>query len=326
MKKIHNDIQELISGAASILISSHLDSDGDSLGSQLAMARYIDSLGEKCVIINHGAISEKYMFLPDIDRVLSIEKYDSDKKFDLAVILECPHTGRTGDVRHLIDADTQIINIDHHPDNSGYGDIIHVDPKASAVAEMLAEFFFDADFEIDQETATQLYTAILTDTGRFRFNSTTRRTMEIAGRLIELGADPRYISDNVYYSFTEATMRLIGRVFSNVNFFDNGNICLISLDSKTLKENSCNSADTEGMAEYTLFGKSVKVGGLLKEVGERKTKVSLRSRNRINVGLVAHKYGGGGHDNASGFHVDLPLAEAHQQVLADLKEIINGSV
>ena len=219
-----------------------------------------------------------------------------------------------------------IINIDHHPDNTGYGDIAYLDSGASAVGEILSTYFFDVGYKIDREAAIQLYTAILTDTGRFRFNSTTRKTMEIAGKLIEAGADPRYISDSVYYSFSESTLHLIGKVFSRVRLFGGGKICLVAMDQNTLSENNFNPADTEGMAEYTLFGKGVVIGGLLKEVGKRRTKVSLRSRDGINVSELAHKYGGGGHNNASGFHIDLPLMEAQEKLLVDLKEIINGSV
>jgi len=323
---IHRDIKDLITTARSILISSHMDPDGDSLGSQLAMRRYLTDLGKSVKIVNQGEISEKYKFLPDIGRVIPVDKYDNGDTFDLVVIFECPEPERTGDVIGLVGKTTKIINIDHHPDNTGYGDIVHVRPEASAVGEMLAEYFIDDGYDIDGDTATQLYTAILTDTGRFRFNSTGCRTMEIAGLLIDKGADPRRISDNIYYSFSESTLHLIGRVFSNARLFDDGKICLIALDQKTLRENNFNSADTEGMAEYSLFGKGVVVGGLLKEVAEGKTKVSLRSRNVIDVCEVAHRYGGGGHSNASGFFIELPLEAAHDKILSDLKELVNGEV
>jgi len=328
-KKIHNDIEALIQKADNILITSHMEPDGDSLGSQLALRRYLIGLEKEVDIFNQGQISQKYEFLPDIEHVIDIDTggtKEASEKYDLAIVLECPDTERTGDVRPLIDRAKMIINIDHHPDNTGYGDIAYLDSGASAVGEILSTYFFDVGYKIDREAAIQLYTAILTDTGRFRFNSTTRKTMEIAGKLIEAGADPRYISDSVYYSFSESTLHLIGKVFSRVRLFGGGKICLVAMDQNTLSENNFNPADTEGMAEYTLFGKGVVIGGLLKEVGKRRTKVSLRSRDGINVSELAHKYGGGGHNNASGFHIDLPLMEAQEKLLVDLKEIINGSV
>ncbi|MEW5923826.1 MAG: bifunctional oligoribonuclease/PAP phosphatase NrnA [Candidatus Zixiibacteriota bacterium] len=326
MRKIFKDIETLIKDAQSILISAHIDPDGDSLGTQLALRRYLIGLDKKVRIINQGPIPGKYKFLPDIEEVKSINGYDSDEKFDLAVILECRDVERTGEVKNLLNGSTKIINIDHHPDNTGYGNVACLDDKASAVAEILTEYFLEIKHDMDADAATQLYTAILTDTGRFRFNSTSRRTMEIAGRLIELGADPRHISDSVYYSLDESTMRLIGKVFSRMEFYDSGRICLIAIDNEMIRTTDFNSADTEGMAEYTLFGKRVQAGGLLREMRPGHTKVSLRSRVQFNVGALAHRYGGGGHKNASGFHIDLPLDAALEQVLNDLKEVVNDAV
>ena len=326
MRKVFKDIEALIKKGKNVLVSAHMDPDGDSLGTQLALRRYLIGLGKKVSVVNQGAIPGKYKFLPDIGEVWNINGYDANGKFDLAIILECRDVERTGDVKRLIDTDTRIINIDHHPDNTGYGDIAYLNDKASAVAEILAEYFFEVDHDIDIEAATQLYTAILTDTGRFRFNSTSRKTMEIAGKLIELGADPRYISDNVYYSLDETTMRLIGKVFSKMEFHDDGRICLIAIDNEMIRTTDFNSADTEGMAEYTLFGKEVLVGGLLREMRPDYTKVSLRSRIKFDVGALAHKFGGGGHKNAAGFHLDLPLGEARERVIRDLKEVVGDAV
>lgn len=326
MQKIFRDIEALIKKGKNVLISAHMDPDGDSLGTQLALRRYLIGLGKMVSVVNQGPIPGKYKFLPDIGEIKNINGYDSDGKFDLAIILECRDVERTGDVKNLIDNNTRIINIDHHPDNTGYGDIACLDDKAAAVAEILMEYFSEINHDIDREAAVQLYTAILTDTGRFRFNSTSRKTMEIAGKLIELGADPRYISDNVYYSMDESTMRLIGKVFSKMEFCDDGRICLIAIDNEIIRTTDFNSADTEGMAEYTLFGKGVQVGGLLREMRPGYTKVSLRSRVKFDVGALAHKYGGGGHRNASGYHLDLPLEPAREKVLRDLKEVVGDAV
>ncbi|UCD94109.1 MAG: bifunctional oligoribonuclease/PAP phosphatase NrnA [Candidatus Zixiibacteriota bacterium] len=319
-------ISEYIRDAESILITGHVDPDGDLIGSQLALWRYISSLKKKVAVINEGRIPGKYDFLPCIDHYTEISEYKGDGKFDLAIVVECPSRGRCGRVASLIGRETRIINIDHHLDNEKYGEIVFHDGDASAVGEMLAEYFLSVEYKIDRDLATLLYVAILTDTGRFRFSSTTRRTMEIAGMLIELGAEPRRISDYIYYSFSEPSLRLVGRIFSGIEFFADGKICLISLDRETLKENQSESSDTEGMAEYTLFGRGVRVGGLLREIDSAQTKVSLRSRDSINVSTLAHKHGGGGHYNASGYIIALPMKEAREKLLEDLQEIVNDSV
>ncbi len=320
---IHKDILALINQAQSILITSHEDPDGDSLGSQLAVHRLLQSLDKENAIVDQGKIPFKYIFLPDIALVIDIENYNGRTDFDLAIILECPNVERTGKVSRLIGPSTKIINIDHHPDNSGFGDLVWLEPKSSSVGEMLFDLFTSIGAAIDQETAIQFYTAILTDTGRFRFRSTTGKTMEIAGRLIELGADPRDICDRIYYSFPISTIKLMGHVLSRIRFYDDGKICILQLDRKALEESRAGLGDVDGLADYTLFGKDVQVGGLLKELNENLTKVSLRSRDRIDVSHLAHKYGGGGHFNAAGFAVNLSITEAEKILLHDLQEILH---
>jgi len=321
----YNAIAEYIEKAESVLITSHIDPDGDSLGSELALWKYAIDLGKKVAVVNQGLIPGKYLFLPYVDRITDIENYQGDSKFDLAIFVECPSPERAGRVADLIGGSARVINIDHHPDNSGFGDLALIDCKAAAVGEMITEFLLEIGYEISGESASLLFTAILTDTGRFRYNSTTGRTMNIAGRLIEFGADPRKISDSVYYSMSEPTMRLLAQVFLRMRCFEDGRICLISLDRETLG-NGNGDIDTEGIAEYTLFMKNSRVGALLREVDNKSTKVSLRSRDSINVSSLAHRYGGGGHINASGYTIHMPLAAAEENLLQDLKEIINGTV
>jgi phosphoesterase RecJ-like protein len=319
-KKIYREIISAIDNAETVLITSHMGPDGDSIGSQLAMARYAKERGKDVWVVNHGSIPEKYKFLPDVGSILNPNDC-SQKQFDLIVILECPDLKRTGDVAKLVKEGAKQINIDHHPDNTGFGDIVLVDTKAAAVGEMLTEIFLSAGYNLDADVASLLYAAILTDTGRFRFESTTRRTMEIAGRLIDFGANPRQICDNIYFSYTESNLKLTGEAYSKVRLFENGKVCLISMDKKMLKGNGSALTDTEGMAEYTLYLRGVVVGALLREVEDDFTKISLRSRGDIDVSALAHKYGGGGHTNAAGCTMNMPLASAEKKLLEDLEKL-----
>jgi len=322
----HKSIDSLIRGAEYILVSSHNEPDGDSLGSQLAMVRYLSSLGKKAVIVNEGVIPDKYRFLPDIETVINYENYDGEHSFDLAIFLECAKPDRAGRVAELLTPRMRMINIDHHPDNAEYGDQILLDDHASSVGEMLFEFFQDVGFAIDEAVAVQLYTAILTDTGRFRYNSTTRRTMEIAGHLLEWGAHPRQICDRVYFSKPPSTLRLIGQILSHMEFFEDDRICLMYLDQEMLDVSRAGRDEVDGLAEYSLYGRDTLIGAFLKEVDAHTTRISLRSRTNINVSELAHKYGGGGHIKASGFTLNLPLRDAGRKLLGDLREMINAAV
>jgi bifunctional oligoribonuclease and PAP phosphatase NrnA len=259
---IHKEIIETIETASTVLVTSHVDPDGDSIGTQLAMGRFLASLGKDVSIINQGFIPERFLSLPDIDRIINIKDYNETKSFDLVVILECSTPGRAGAVSDLFSDNIDIINIDHHPDNSGFGKVVYLNDRASAVGEIITEFLLDIGYKIDKETATLLYTAIMTDTGRFRFESTTRRTMEVAGLLIDFGAHPREIADKVYHSFSPEAMALTGRLLSHFRLLHDKKICFISLDISDFEACGASLADTEGMAEFSLFIKGVVAGAL----------------------------------------------------------------
>lgn len=325
MRKVHKQIKALLDEARTVLITSHMDPDGDSLGSMLAMYTYLVSLGKKAVIVNEGNIPQKYERLPGIEKVNNSKDSFKRDDFDLAVVLECSTPERAGFVKDLIEGNPCLINIDHHYDNTGYGRIAYIDDSAAAVAEILAVFFNDVEFDIDPDTATVLYAAILTDTGRFRYSSTTKRTMEIAGQLIERGAEPRAICDNIYYSLSEDVIKLTGLLMANMELHENGRICLMSLTGEMLDGKNGN-IDTEGMAEYTMFSRDAMIGGFLREIEKDRTKISLRSRNNVDVSGLAHKFGGGGHVNASGFVIDQPISLARVQLLEELRKIINDTV
>ncbi len=324
--KICQEILATVSRAENILVSSHEDPDGDSIGSQLAFARFAKSFGSKVTLINQGKIPGKYLFLPGIAGILNVDDYSGPVDFDLAVIFECPTRERLGKVSDFLRKEVPVINIDHHPDNSLFGKISLVNSRASSVGEMLVEFFDVTGQAIDKEMAINLYAAILTDTGRFRYNSTTRRTMEIAGLLIEKGADPREICDRIYYAMPPSLIRLTASALANINFYEQGKICLMQVDRKMLEQSHSDYSDLDGLADYTLYGNDVLVGGLIKEIEKGRTKVSLRSRGRVDVSRIAHKYGGGGHHNAAGFAVNMPIESVSEVLLEDLRKMVNGKL
>ena len=259
-KAKHNKIAEMIDQAEDILISGHHDPDGDSLGTMLALRRYIKSRGKNVTAVRDGNIPYKYSFMPDIDQVRDIRSFDSKDKFDLVILLECSSPNRAGELSGYFAEDAKVVNIDHHPDNDLYGDVVIQDTVASSVGEMLYEFLTDNKYSIDKAMAIQLYTAILTDTGRFRFSSTTKRTMEAAGYLIDLGADPRDICDKVYYSMKPSSLKLTGQVLSDMDYFEDGRICLMYLTQNKVDESGAGWDDVEGLADFAMFGENTQVG------------------------------------------------------------------
>ena len=314
------EIGLLIESAKKLLVISHVNPDGDALGTQLAFAAYLKSLGKEVTLVREEAIPERYQFLPGIEQIRPIDDIKNSLDIDTVIALECPKLSRAGDIISSLSDDIKIINIDHHQDNDNYGQIKWIDKDASSVGEMVYELFESFRYQIDEETAVQLFTAILTDTGRFRYESTSGRTMEIAGKLIEAGANPRDICDKVFYDLQPATIKLIGNVLGNAEFIDNGKTCLLSLTNEILESEEYSEAETEGIAEYSLYGKGVKLGVTFKERSGGITRISLRSRGNPNVAKLAAEFGGGGHICAAGCSIDKPMSEAKKEFLQKLKE------
>lgn len=307
-----------------MLIVTHTDPDGDALGTQLAFGAYLKEAGIEAQPVRDDKVPGKYLFLAGVEDVPRFDQLDSVDMFDTVLLLECPTIERGGRVKDLLNNDVKIINIDHHQDNGGFGAVNWVDVHKSSVGEMAFEYFAHVGYDISPRVAEYLFTAILTDTGRFRYSNTSPRTMEIAGQLIKAGANPQRICDHVYYNRAPSTTKLIGRVLNGIEFYEKDAICLLTMTRQMLVDTGAEQSETEGLVDHALFSKDVKVGALLREIDQGHTKVSLRSKESINVAELAARHGGGGHVNAAGCVIELSLPDAKAEVLRLLTEAVNG--
>ena len=321
MKEKFNQIIESVKTARRILVSSHLDPDGDSIGSQLALKGWLMDLAKEVRIINQGKIPSKYLFL---DEEKAIEDFDSAKAIDwsadLIFVLECPNLERIGEAKKLLKEGAKVINLDHHPDNSFFGDISYVDTQACALGEIIYELLIYSGYRLNKLTATQLYAAILTDTGRFRFSNTTPEALRIGAELIALGANPKEINNQIYYNNSNAALKLLGFLLLNLETSADGKISSLVIDQQTLEELKVSKEDTEGFVDYTIFLKGAEVGVLFTQKNDSKTKVSLRSQNSFDVSALARTFGGGGHRNAAGCTVDRDLNSTKELILKKIEE------
>lgn len=315
------EIKEILKCGRKILVVSHVDPDGDAIGSQLAFAAYLKQLGKDVLLVREKDIPHKYQFLPHLENIKPIDSLPVGTRVDTAVVLECPNFGRIGRAASLLGDDVTIISIDHHRDSGELGAVNWIEPDRSSVGEMVYEYFAAVGYPIDAAVATQLYTAILTDTGRFRYQSTAPRTMQIAGELIRAGADPKLICDSVYYNLSQSTVKLTARVLSTIEFHQDGTVCFLTLTKKMLTESGANMAESDGLVDFSLFANGVVVGALLKAHDETQTRVSLRSRDGINVAAIAALFGGGGHFNASGCTMPMNLIDAKSELLRILEAL-----
>ena len=303
-------------------MGTHTNPDGDAIGTQLAFAAYLRDLGKDVVMLRDSDIPEKYLFLEDVKHILPVDEYQKAEPFDTVLILECPNLDRLGAVSRFVTAGANIVNIDHHRDSEPLGHINWFDNTVSSVGEMAYVFFKEVQYKISPIVAEQLYTAILTDTGRFRYDSTSPRTMALAGELIDLGANPQKVCNEVYFDIRPSTMKLIGKVLNGIEFYLCNRICLMTLTRKMLEESGADESAVEGLVDHTMYSRGVVAGALLKEMDNGETRVSLRSYNGIDVASVAGVFGGGGHTNASGCTLQKKIDDARSDILSVLTEAV----
>jgi phosphoesterase RecJ-like protein len=299
----------------SFLISSHVNPDGDCIGSQLAVMWYLQTLGKRVCVYNTDPVPTKFAWLHGADRIGTRRP---EGPFDVVMLLDSSNPDRLGWSGSTAMGRT-VINIDHHRDNTRFGDINIVEPTA-ATAEILYGLFGEGGVTYPAHVAEALYAAIMTDTGGFRFSNTTSAVLRICADLVDRGADCAAIYEKVYASSSEGGMQLHARVWPTLKFHLDGRVCTLELPLDLIQRLGATYGDSEGMADLTIMGARVQVGMFVKHT-ERQTHFSLRSKNHVDVGRIARRVpGGGGHVNAAGCTMDEPLAEALPKMLAIIGE------
>ena len=288
-------IADAIRARQSFVLSSHARPDGDAIGSQLAMALALRALGKDVRVVNRDPAPPPLMAFAGVPDIEIAEKVDGD--FDAAIIMECGDLARTG-VEGLDRG--FVINIDHHPGNTGYGQINWFDPAAAACGEMVFDLVVGLGVPLTADIATHVYVAILTDTGSFHFSSISPRTFDICRSLLEAGVDPVGVARRVYDSGTMARLKLSGALLSGMQIDPTGRIALLYLDHEIARAAGGTYEDTDGLINEPLTVKEVQAVVFFKHVQGDEYRVSMRSKGVIDVNAVAKEFGGGGHKNAAG--------------------------
>lgn len=315
-------VVEAIKKHKRFLITAHVNLEGDSIGSQLAMKELLEGLGKEAFILDSDPVPHHYKFLPKTNGISN--DISKGMNFDAAMVLDCPTLRRVGRVRKIISKDKFIINIDHHISNEKFGDVNWVDPNASSAGEMVYRLFKNMGGRLTKEIALSLYIAILTDTGSFNYDNTSSATHEIAGELLGYGLKPELVSESVYERRSVADIKLLGLVLSSIKVNKSGDIAFLEITKKMLSATGADVSKSEGFINYARSIDKVKVAILFKEDqnGKSRINVSFRSKGEANVNEIAACFGGGGHVRASGCVVHGTLAEAKKKVLAKVEEIL----
>lgn len=297
---IINSVYSLIKESNAIGITFHNSPDGDSIGSTLALFCGLKKLNKNVYIISKEE-TPKYLSFLNQSEIINGKSTEVLSNTELVIVLDCGDVKRINANLDLCNRTYKVINIDHHLSNEQYGDINHVDTMASAVGEIIYELLEGLGVSIDKPIAEQLYTSILTDTGGFRHSSTTAKTHKIAGALIETGFDFSELYRKLYENKGYNKVKLYGKVIESLDL-KNG-ICTMSLTRKMLEDvNMDKSSDNSDVISFGTQIKESEVTMLLKEADDG-TKVSLRSKNYVDVRKVAEKFDGGGHIRAAGMYL-----------------------
>jgi bifunctional oligoribonuclease and PAP phosphatase NrnA len=292
-------IAEAIRSRQRFVLSSHSRPDGDSIGSQLAMAYALRTLGKEVTVVNADAAPPPLMAFPGVPAITIAKRVEGS--FDAAIVMECGDLARTG----VSGLDRFfLINIDHHPGNTGYGQINWFDARAAACGEMVFDLVKALGVPLTLEIATHIYLAILTDTGSFHYSSISSRTFEMCREAIEAGVDPVLVARNVYDSNNMGRLKLFGAVLSAMQIDPSGRIAIVYLDHEMARAAGGTYEDTEGLINLPLTVKEIHAVVFFKQLEGEQYRVSMRSKGDIDIGAVAKEFGGGGHKNAAGCTVN----------------------
>lgn len=317
--QVPGELVDLLSrSGGSVLLLGHVQPDGDVLGSLLGLGLALGSAGAQVTLAGPHAVPELFRFLPGSDLLQRWEK--APHPFDLVVLADCPDPARTnGLLEGVRTATTRVANIDHHPDNKRYGQVNWVEPEASAAGEMVYDLIQALGLRVTPEIATNLFTAIHTDTGSFRYANTTPRALRIAADLVALGARPAVVAEALYEGRQVEDLRRLGGLLGRVEVSPDGRLAWLALPHGSAPEPF---VEAEDLVTYPRSIARVKVAALLREDGAGRVKVSLRAKGEINVGKIAAAFGGGGHANAAGCTITGSLQEARDALFRSVAEAL----
>lgn len=313
---------ELIGKHQRFVLSSHVRPDADAIGSELGLAAALESLGKDVRIVNPSHGAPNLGFLDPERRVAKIGETLTDAQAldtDVHIIVDTSAWGQLQDVGAVFHrTSAKKVVIDHHFSSDNLGALEFKDTTAAATGELIVELTEALGCSISAKAATPLYCAIATDTGWFRFPSTTARTMRIAGKLVEAGAEPHVLYRLLYEQQSVARTRLFGRVLSRIALSDGGKVAYLWVSQRDLRESGAVAADTEDLCNECLRIGGVRAAFIAIEQMNHNVKVSVRSRLGVNVAAVAEAFGGGGHKQAAGVVMQGSLSDALARVLPQM--------
>ena len=297
------------------LVCSHSRPDGDAVGSMLAMGMLLEQMGKRADLVTADKVPTIYRGLPTAETIRYALRVHGP--YDAVILLECDGIERAG--LHGLER-FSLINIDHHLTGRPYANLNWIDYGAASVGELVYRLVKAAGAEVTPEMATCLYATLLTDTGGFTYGLVKETTFEVARELVHAGADPVGIAREIFFSATTAKVLLLGAALNNLK--REGRLAWLWVTHQDMMRTCAAEEDCEGIVNVGVGIAGVEAAVFLRELPEKRIRVSLRSKGKVNVARISEQLGGGGHGNAAGCTLDGPLARAMEQILNELRPAV----
>ncbi|GAG61175.1 unnamed protein product [marine sediment metagenome] len=319
-----DEISKVLQKNNNFLITSHVNLDGDGIGSELAFYFILKKLKKKPIILNQDKLPKIYDFLPGSNKVHYLDDNCIDtKSIDVGIVLDCSNVKRIGKTYEIFKNIKTIINIDHHKSNENFGSLNYVDSSVSSVGEIIYELIRSINIDLlDEDISTCLFTAIITDTGSFRYSNVSSKTFKIASDLTSFGIKPYLIANNIYNRNTYSGLKLLGEALTTLEMDDSKYVSWLTITRKMLNNAKANDEEIEGIIDLATTLDNTEISILFRETKDNKIKISFRSKGNFDVNKFAGKFKGGGHPNAAGCLCSGKMDKIKEIILSELfKEI-----
>ena len=315
-----DEISKVLQKNNNFLITSHINLDGDGIGSELALYSILKKLKKKPIILNQGKLPKIYDFLPGINKIQYLkDDYIDTKSIDVGISLDCSNVKRMGKTYEIFRNIKTVINIDHHKSNENFGDLNYVDSSVSSVGEIIYELIKSINIDLlDEDISTCLFTSILTDTGSFRYSNVSSNTFRIASDLTSFRIKPHLIADNIYNRNTYSGLKLLGEALSTLEVTDSNYVSWLTITRKMLNNTKANDEEIEGIIDVATTLDNTEISILFRETKDNKIKISFRSKGNFDVNKFAGKFNGGGHPNAAGCLCSGKMYKIKEKILSEL--------
>ena len=319
MTETIHQIIEVIRSNSSFLITTHEGPDGDAIGSSMALASFLRTIGKDATVHSQDSVPDLYSFLPAVDSVLT---YIPDRHYDVAFVLDVGERRRAGKEFCDFSRVTTVVNIDHHLSCENFGDFNLIDPQAAATGILVYRIIRDFGYSFDRDTAICLYVAVITDTGSFRYSNANREAFSVAGEMIECGINAWDVAEQLYENQPKKRLDLLAKCLPTLDVFKDGQAASVTVTCDMFAACAADAELTDGFVNYPRSIRGVEVAIFFRQLDVLKWKIGFRSKGKVNVAAFSRALGGGGHHNAAGCTIEGSLEEVKSQVYAIVEKTL----